>query len=38
MEIGLKLFGFDGSFPGLRRATMRDCLQSLGMMHVLAPR
>ena len=35
-EIGLKLFGLDGSFPGFRRATTRACLQSLGKRCVLA--
>ena len=30
MEIGLKLFGLDGSFPSFRRATTRACLQSFG--------
>ena len=36
MEIGLKLFGLDGSFPGFRRATTRACLKSLGKRCVLA--
>ena len=36
MEIGLKLFGHDGSFPGFRRATTRACLHSLGKRCVLA--
>ena len=35
MEIGLKLFGLDGSFPGFRRTTTRACLQSLGKRCVL---
>ena len=34
-EIGLKLFGLDGSFPGFRRATTRACLQRLGKRCVL---
>ena len=34
--IGLKLFGFEWSFPGFRRATTRACLQSLGKRCVLA--
>ena len=36
MEIGLKLFELDGSFPGFKRATTRDCLQSLDKRCVLA--
>ena len=36
-EIGLKLFGLDGSFPGFRRATTHACLQSIGKRCVLAP-
>ena len=36
MEIGLKRFGLDGSFPDFRRATTRACLHSLGERCVLA--
>ena len=36
MEIGLKVFGLDGSFLGFRRATTRACLQSIGKRCVVA--